>query len=228
MYLYKFKFDGIYDTRTLLELKRQEVDHFSFDFNPRSFNFIQERVFIELLVGFMNETDKVYLHFIHNKDFMVQKIYSEILKIRGNMDNVFFEFDEFFSDVELPRGLKFFLLYLPSIFLIQTNLDNLVGFIFPYDLIKKIHEENKLSLFYSNFLTHFKSAGHDSRIFILKLEWNQKINQKLLDIFDFNIVSLPLNSEIEVCYRNVDLTRLKLQLDIKKELFRTHEQSQGF
>ena len=224
MDLYKLKFDGVYDSRTLIELKREGIDHFSFDFNPRSFNFIQERVFLNLLENVLNETDKIFLHFISNKDFMAQKIYEEILKKRGNLHNIYFEFDDFFVEENLPKEMVFFVLYHPSIFLIQKNYENLAGFIFSHELLAKVDQESNLVHFYSNFFTHFHPYNLETKKFILKLGLNEVVNKKSLDMFDFDIVSFALTSEVEVCYRNVDLAKLKSKLDSKKKIFKTQMQ----
>lgn len=224
MDLYKLKFDGVYDSRTLMELKREGVDHFSFDFNPRSFNFIQERVFLNLLEKVLNETDKIFLHFINNKDFMVIKIYEEIIKRRGNLHNIYFEFDNFFVDEILPNEINFFILYQPSIFLIQKKIENLAGFIFSHELLTTVNQESNLVHFYSNFYTHFHSHKLDTKKIILKLGMNEVVIGKCLDIFDFNIVSFDLTSEVEVCYRNVDLVKLKSKLESKKKIFKTQVQ----
>ena len=228
MDLYKFKFDGVYDLRTLKELKNQGIDHFCFEFNPRSFNFIQERVFLDLLVNVLNETDKIFLHFTSNKDFMAIKIYQEILLKRGNLINIFYEFDEYFEEIDLPPDLNFYVVYSPSIFLIKSNLSQLIGFIFPYSLLDLVSKESNLIHFYSNFFMHFKLQEFDSKILIVKLDWNEIPNPKLFDVFDFNIISFPLNSDIESCYRNVDLNKLKSQFDNKKKIFTSLKVLQEF
>jgi len=220
MDLYKFKIDGIYDSRTLIELKNEGVDHFSFDFNPRSFNFLQERVFLKLLDSVLNETDKIFLHFTDNRDFMVFKIRDEIIKRRGNLHNVYFEFDQFFSDLQIPSDIKYILMYEPSIFLIQSHLDQVEGFIFKHDQLNKIEREGNLTQFYGNFYTHFKTIDLDSKYFILKTDWQENINKKCLEVFDFNIVSYVLNSDVEVCYRNVDLAKLKSSFSSKRKSFK--------
>ncbi len=220
MDLLQFKFDGIYDSRTFKELKNDGVNHFSFDFNPRSFNFIPEHVFLTIFEKDISETDKIFLHFTHSKDAMVLKIYHEIYKRRGNLHNVFFEFDELINEIELPSELKFYLLYSPSIFKVHSHLDKLDGFIFPYELLEKINKESKLVTFYSNFFTHFKSLDLDSKLFILKLNWNELIDFRCLDTFDFNLISFPLNSDVEICYRNIDMPKLKSNFNATKKIFK--------
>jgi hypothetical protein len=224
MDLYKFKFDGIYDSRTLVELKTQGVDHFCFDFNPKSFCFIQERVFLDLLKNHISDFDKVFLHFSSNKDFMVIKIHEEILKIRGNLKNIYFEFDEYFLESNLPNNLNFLLLYQPSIFLHTKKLDGLAGFIFPYNLLEEVNKNTNIVQFYGNFFNHFKNYDLDSKLIVLRLNWDDKINSKCVEIFDFNLVSFPINSEIEICYRNIDLAKLKNKFQLKKNIFKIEMQ----
>jgi hypothetical protein len=219
MDLFKFKFDGLYDSRTLQELKNQGVSHFSFDFNPRSFNFIPERVFLNLLKNDLNETDKIFLHFTHNRDFMVQKIFDEILKIRESHQNIYFEFDEFFSDTLLPDQMQCVLHYRPSIFLVNKHFEKISGFIFPIEILERSNKENSLINFYSNFCTYFQACSLESKFFILQLGWNEVPSQKCIEVFDFDLIGLPLNKEIEVCYRNIDFNKLNTSFESRKKYF---------
>lgn len=220
MELFKFRIDGLYDLRTLKELKAEGVDHFCFDFNPRSFNFVPEHVFLDLFIKVLSDMDKIFLHFVNNKDPMVLKISSEMKKRRGNLQNIFFEFDEYFNDYELPSEIKFLQLYGNSLFSLQKNLDNLAGFIFPYEQLAKLQDEAQLIKFYSNFFTHFNSYQLDSKLFVLKLGWNDKVTSACVDVFDFNIISLTLNSEVEVCYRNIDIIKLKTKFNSQMKMFK--------
>jgi hypothetical protein len=159
---------------------------------------------------------------------MIHKIREEILKRRGSLDNIFFEFDEFISDVIIPDDIKFYILYQPSVYLVSNYSDNLIGFIFSYDFLYMTYRNSQLTNFYSNFLSHFKTNELDKKIFILKLDWNESVNKNCLDIFDFEIISLPLNSEVEVCYRNIDLNKLKCKIDSKRVTFKNQIKLQGF
>ena len=44
---------------------------------------------------------------------------------------------------------------------------------------------------------------------ILRVDWDDNIIPSLLDYFDFEFISLSLNSKVEICYRNIDLNRME-------------------
>ena len=104
------------------------------------------------------------------------------------------------------------------------TLDSLEGFIFSYEQLEKIQQEGKLLNFYGNFCTYFSSSNLDSKSFILKVGWDDVIKPLCIDVFDFNIISLTLNSDVQICYRNIDLLKLKTKFESKKKIFNNHIQ----
>jgi hypothetical protein len=47
---------------------------------------------------------------------------------------------------------------------------------------------------------------------ILRIDWNSNVFPSLFDYFDFDLMSFPINSKIEICYRNVDLKKLTSEM----------------
>jgi hypothetical protein len=52
---------------------------------------------------------------------------------------------------------------------------------------------------------------------LLKVDWHNNLLTSLLDLFEFNLLSFPINSKIEVCYRNVDLKKLSFEMNLLKK-----------
>ena len=70
----RIKVDGIYDRRTLSALASLGTRDLCFDFRPKSFNFLQQHVFLDLLGTHNSSEKKIYLHYANEQDFMVQKM----------------------------------------------------------------------------------------------------------------------------------------------------------
>ena len=49
---------------------------------------------------------------------------------------------------------------------------------------------------------------------LLKSDWDHNLLTTLFDLFEFDLLSFPINSKIEVCYRNVDLKKLSSEMTI--------------
>ena len=81
----RLRIDGIYDTRTLKHLKTLGLKDFCFDFSPKSFNFIQEYVFLEQILTLLDPTDRIFLHFSRSNDPMVTKLTDDLKKIGINL-----------------------------------------------------------------------------------------------------------------------------------------------
>ena len=86
----QLRIDGIYDKRTLKHLKDQGIKDFCFDFSPKSFNFIQEYVFLEQILNLLNSSDRIFLHFSKANDPMIKKIVVDIKKAGNSLDYIFF------------------------------------------------------------------------------------------------------------------------------------------
>ena len=76
----RFRVEGIYDKRTLQRLQDLNLKDLSFDFRPRSFNFLQQHTFMEIVENISTE-DRLYLHF-ENEAETDAKIYLKSTKIR--------------------------------------------------------------------------------------------------------------------------------------------------
>ena len=74
--------------------------------------------------------------------------------------------------------------------------------------------------FATNFYTRYHNLIDDNSLMLLKIDWQSDLLASLFEYFEFNLISFPINSQIEVCYRNVDLKKLSCEMEIfKKKMF---------
>lgn len=208
---HNFKIEGIYDQRTLKLLKAQGLKDFGFNFSPRSFNFIQEHVFLVELVPLLDESDNIHLHFARSNDPMISKVIFD-LKINGiKTERLYLNCDEW---VETPEslGIKYYLNYVSDINMSYCKSSLFSGMIFDFNFFEDLHHRGVLNNFISNFYTHFNKLLNDEKKIILRIDWDNNLMPSLFDYFEFDLMSFPINSKIEICYRNVDLKKLSREI----------------
>lgn len=214
----KLRIEGIYDQRTLKYLKERGVKDFCFDFSPVSFNFVQEYVFLDQILNLLDSSDRIFLHFTRSNDPMVNKLAFDLEKAGRSLENIFFEFDEWSNDV-LPSHFNFNFLINFSKEADPAKLigPNFKGFVFNFDYFEEMHRLNLLTNFATNFYTRYHSRLPQNHLMLLRINWHSNLLASLFDLFEFNLLSFPINSSIEVCYRNVDLKKLNSEMDILKK-----------
>jgi hypothetical protein len=211
----KFKIEGIYDQRTLKLLKSRNVRDFGFNFSPKSFNFIQEHVFLDELIPLLDPKDRIYLHFSRSNDPMIKKVIFDLQKVGVQKDNIFIDCDEWSDD---PKTLEvnYFLNYYPEMETTKLASPLFSGMIFNFSFFEDLHRRGVLNNFIANFYTHFKKHLTDEKKIILKIEWNDNVFPSLFDYLDVDLMSFSINSQMEVCYRNVDLKKLATEMELLK------------
>jgi len=212
---YKVRIDGIYDQRTLKHLKLSGVKEFCFEFSPKSFNFVQEHIFLEQLVPLFSEGDKVFIHFNRSNDPMVKKLAEDMKQAGVDLKNVFFEFDVWSAEMD-PESFEYnYMLYFSNDQGVSKGMGkHFCGFYFDFSFFEDLYHKNLLQRFASNFYTRFGPSIDDSQFFIMKMNWNSNLISSLFDLFEFNIIAMPINSDIEICYRNVDLKKLSKEMGL--------------
>jgi hypothetical protein len=211
----KFKIEGIYDQRTLKLLKSRNIRDFGFNFSPTSFNFIQEHVFLEELIPLLDPKDRIYLHFTRSNDPMIKKVLLDLKKVGIDSQSIYVECDEW-SESPVNLGVKYFLNYFPELDVKNCDSDNFSGIIFKFSFFEDLQRRGILNNFIANFYTHFKKYLSEEKRIVLKIEWNDNVFSSLFDFLDIDLMSFSINSQIEVCYRNVDLKKLASEMEIIK------------
>ena len=204
-----WRFSGIYDVRTLKHLRDNKVSHFIFDLRPTSFNFIQEYRLTEILESLPMGT--VYLLFNNEKDFVIERIFKECRKVFSGP--IVLEFDGVFNASAVDSlGVPFYQ------HLIEASLDTpglchrqCSGHVFDFQLLHEIFNSQHLITFVKDYYSKFsqQSLGLKQD---LRVDWDSDLFPSLFDYFDFDSMTLTINSKVELCYRNVDLNRVSNQL----------------
>lgn len=209
----KLRIEGIYDKRTLKHLKSLGLRDFCFDFSPRSFNFIQEYVFLEQLLNLLEPNDRIFLRFTRSNDPMVSKLIEDLKGNGQTLSNVYFEFDEW-STSPHEFTCNYLLNFSKESDPAKLISKNFKGFIFQFDFFESLHRSQLLESFARNFYTRYHASLGENGLMLLKIDWHNNLLTSLFEIFEFNLLSFPINSKIEVCYRNVDLKKLSSEMEV--------------
>lgn len=219
----RLRIDGVYDLRTLETLKEQEIKDFTFDFRPLSFNFLQQYKFMEFVES-LSQThslsqSQLFCHFSNESKDVVEKIKNDYLE-QYPRDNFQLEFSDI-QDVEYYKSFETdFIWHYQNIANARdiVKISSLRGLVLDYQFLAELHEQNLLDAFYNNFyqLIRHKITTPGFKI-ILQADWDSDFFPSLFDFFDFHLLSLPINSKIEVCYRNVDLNKVGQNIHFYKQ-----------
>ncbi|MBF0359534.1 MAG: hypothetical protein HQK49_00890 [Oligoflexia bacterium] len=205
--------EGIYDVRTIQFLKSIGINCYSFDFRPRSFNFLQQYKFLQILSEEYNKDMHCFLRYENERDFVIQKMLDDLREL-------FPLFPLEFSD-DLGRkyydGFKhpYWWHYRESNELNSLlESEYLEGIVIDADMFGQYLSREAilsfLQIFYVRSSERYEQQGPLK--LIIRAQWQNL--KKLLANFDSDHVkveyaSLPIDQSIEVCYRNVDLNKLR-------------------
>lgn len=222
----RIRIDGIYDQRTLKGLTEIQVNDFCFDFRPKSFNFLQEHKFLELMTKNFSPRANYWLHFCNEKEFVIDKILGDLIhdlnrssdhSAEGEKRNIFLEFSgnedpSFYNQFQCP----YFVHFNPEKNMKKVYKDPFfAGLVFDYNYLHEIFElgnfQGFLKVFYQKILPIIEERDLD---LVLKVDWDSNIFPSLLDSIDFSILAFPVNNKIEIAYRNVDLSKARRELKV--------------
>ncbi len=210
-----FRIDGIYDKRTLKLLKEKGVKDFCFDFSPKSFSFVQEHVFLSDLLPLLDASDQIFFYFARSNDPMIKKL---LLDIGHFSKNAIIECAEWpISPIDLDCN---FLLNNNSEFFDKkfTYHPKFQGIILEYETLEKHFRSGNLGPFLKSIHQQIPESSLGVKKIVLKANFGENLQSGLIDTIGFELLSLSINSKIEVCYRNVDLNKLSFEIDLQKNL----------
>lgn len=210
------KIDGIYDLRTLLHLREMGIGDFGFDFSPRSFSFIQRHVFLKILLPEILLSEKIILKFDSSQDPMIKVLVEDVRNFRGSLENTYIELKswdqndlDYFEEKEIP-----FLLVYSKNLKINFSHKFLHGVILEYNLLYDIYENNVYFNFVTNLLLQLKMASNKELALILSSNWGDDLYAAITESLDFECYSRPINGQVEICYRNVDLKKITNEIHV--------------
>ena len=209
----QFRLEGIYNTQSLTFFMSFGVKNWSFDFRPKSFNFIQQYVFNDCLKLLQDSlsTHSVSMRFLNEKDFMVDKVINDLKEI-SPLKNLSFELSDISDVTHAERN------NIPFYWHYDFRLDSSVyknpllkGIILSAADCQRMQASNSLGHFIIE-LSKLKSDGIlKNQELILHFDWSQELMSSVLDFLPINTFSLPINHQIETGYRQVN-----------QELFKDH------
>lgn len=201
---------GLYDQRTIQLLKEQKIYSIGFDLRPRSLNFIQTHRLLELLKDV--DLGSVYLHFENEKEFIIEDILKRVKDVYGGklvLEFTDHQSKDFYDQFKLPYMLSF-----------DGHRGDLkgscgeyfCGFSFDYDYFEGIHMRGYFESWVTEYYRTISFLGRQIQHHLIR-QWDSDIFPSLNELLDFDYVSLPICSEVEVCFRNVDLKLFEKQVD---------------
>ena len=206
----QLRITGIYDQRTIQLLNENKIYSLGLDLRPRSLNFVQSYRLVEMLSK--QQLGEVYLHFENEKEFIIQDIIDKVRAVYGG--KLILEFSdslnkEFYDQFNLPYILKFDP-YRGD--LVNCCGENFSGFVFDYDHLETIHQRGLFDKWVGEYYRSISFLDKQIK-HTLNRGWKSDIFPSLYEFLDFDYVSLCISSEVEVCFRNVDLKLFKEQVD---------------
>lgn len=207
------KIDGLYDSKTISHLLKLGVRRFSFDLRPHSLNFVQHYRVIEILKEIGITADKKFcFHFGNEFSPLIEKFIQDInsdvgitsndwangtlsLEFSGRSD--FEQMDHF----DVPYRWH---LISGTNWSVASKAKNLRGIVLPFEMLEDSFEAGTLNSLCMNLHTTFRNIN-----FHLEREWHSNLFATLMDLFDFDDISLPINQDVEICFRNVDSKKLE-------------------
>jgi hypothetical protein len=173
-------------------LQEQGIYNISFDLRPRSFNFIPMANLLEI-IKHMSDFTTITLHFANEKDYVINKIISEIKDMGRNCSLEFSDQKslDYYESFKLP----FYLYYYPQILQLKWRyLKNFKGI-----MIAENQLSNSTEVLLE--LVKLKRINKINTVYLSSL-----INSKL-NLNNFN--SLELFPEHETSYRVPDYSKIK-------------------
>jgi hypothetical protein len=211
---------GIYDTRTMTFLEEKNIPYVGLDFRPKSFNFLPQYKFFEIVENSKNLNSKLCFHYCDEQNFVIQKMIDDIQNGYEGARPCGLKHGDYlleFSDVQETSYYNsfktdFYWHYKPiSEFKDILKSNYLKGIVLDFKFLKELHEENNFHNFVNNFYQLFLERKDTVKL-ILEVDWDDDIFPSIWNFFDFSIISLPVNNKVEVCYRNVDLNKFSQYL----------------
>ncbi|MFN8370823.1 MAG: hypothetical protein U0T83_09405 [Bacteriovoracaceae bacterium] len=210
---------GIYDLNTLNVLKKRDYFLFGFDFRPRSFNFLPQHNFLALLENSYSPIHKYYLHYANEPDFVTMKMVNDLHaffdKKGETYDSIVLEFSDqrelsFYQSFKTPFVWHF---HEDSKLARDILNDPLcVGAVIDLTYSKKLDNAEIHATINNLYRIWSKSKNVKEMTLILLFDWKMEINRHDFVTNEHLTISHPINSQVEICYRHVDLVTLNNHL----------------
>lgn len=209
------KFEGIYDFKTFNCLKSLSIKNFGFDFSPKSLNFLQTKTFLNEIMPKLEEGDFVFLKFDHVFDPMIEMLLTELKTSRVKKENIILEFNFFDKSFYAQKfsQYKFIFSYFDLYFNQIKGLEALSGITLEHARLVELDEKGILINFITNFHSKVSVELREKNLLEVKMDWTHHIPESFFDLIDVSHLSYKIDSNVEVCYRNVDLAKIEKEIE---------------
>lgn len=207
-----FKLKSITNSSQIKCATNVGIHNFVFDLRPKSFNFIQLHKIESICQE--NFLTKIGLLFANEKDFVVHELQN---KLKAKSIETQVEFIDV-SDIAYldSLGVDYALYWNSSLRLKDIeSAKNLKRLIFEHKALEVFQQKGELF----GFLSLFKSLEGEID-FELKLEWSSSIIESMMSYFDFQDISLELDSSVEVSFQQIDENAVTSIIKHFKSLFK--------
>lgn len=206
------RIEGIYNLEIISHLRELGIKNWLFDFRPKSFSFIQQYKFLEILESKGIFADNIYLLFNREKKETLESFLDIVLTAAQKIEilgKIKLEFDEFLDNDDFDKYHMPYYLRINRHFSFEhfANLKYLEGLVLDFKILSNFQDSDEI-LFFSQNLNKFKEKFPLVNI-VLSADWDSNIFHSLEELIKFNYLSMPINSKVETSYRHVDVTGLK-------------------
>ncbi len=225
----RLKVTGVYDQQTMDLLTKEGVTSFGFDFRVRSFNFLQQYSFLELIEKNFQTNFNYDLIYQDEKDFVIAKMIADLdeqLKKSGHSLKALNNFTLHFTDA---KGRDFYDSFkMPYIWEFHPMEDlekmaqseYLKGIVLPYNLLEDYQAQGSFHQFVADFLRKLSGGGVRNKISLgLKCEWKSDFFPSLNEFLVFEYLQLPVDSTIEQSYRHISPELVKSSVGEVRKTF---------
>jgi hypothetical protein len=225
--------DGIYDLKTLETARSLGLNLFQFDFRPKSFNFLQQHIFLDMLSKGILPSETFFLHYSNEKDFVILKMLEDlkgVISSGKSSDQVFLEFSDeressYYDQFDVPFYWSF---NLGKSIEEVLKTYNLRGIIWDLSLMEDIHQRYGLENFLPHFLDQYGENIRRMKLqMVLRVGRSLKLLPLLFQLLPFDFISLPIDSSLELSYRNVNFEHFKKEVHFLDELVSSDPSSLG-
>jgi len=223
------KVTGLYDQKSIELLSKEGITSFGFDFRVRSFNFLQQYSFLELIEKNFQTNHKYDLIYQDEKDFIIAKMIADLDEQLKNSGHILKELDNFTLHFTDTKGREFYDSFkMPYIWEYHPmeDLDKIAkseylkGIVLPYTLLEEYHVRGEFHQFVAEFLKKLSAGGTRKKISLgLKCEWKTDFFPSLNEFLVFEHLQLPVDSTLEESYRHISSDLVKSSIgEVRKSI----------
>ena len=214
------RIEGIYGEQYVDLLAKEDICSFTLDFRPKSFNFLQHHIFLEILNSSRNRPTNIFLHFDQAPNFVIQKFIDDGKSVLRSINpgcpiQLLLEFSDAREITFYEQFAHPFIWHWHPLADFEKILGcpHLKGVVFSYEQILKQYDQGRFDDFYKNICSNFIPQLKKKNCYIiLAVDWSHELLPSVLEFMEVDIFSYPINKHVELAYRVPNVALLKEKL----------------